>query len=100
MPIDFWHLIFLFFFEVVHYGGNLKKSEVRNIELEAIARQSIKALCEVICAYIGNICRNSGYFLLPIFWSSHPNVHLSEQTNFGRGEVSVLWNAIYSLNLV
>ena len=45
-----------------------------NIELEAIARQSVEASREVICAYFGNIDRNSGYFLLRIFLSSHPNV--------------------------
>ena len=44
-----------------------------NIELEAIARQSVEASREVICAYFGNIDRNSGYFLLRIFLSSHPN---------------------------
>ena len=38
-----------------------------NIELEAIARQSVEASRKVICAYFGNIDRNSGYFLLPIF---------------------------------
>ena len=36
-------------------------------ELEAKARQSVEALCEVICAYFGNIGRNIGYFILPIF---------------------------------
>ncbi len=41
------------------------------IELGAIARQSIDALREVICAYFGNIGRNSGYFLLPIFLGSY-----------------------------
>ena len=46
-----------------------------NIELEAIARQSVEASREVICAYFGNIDRNSGYFLLRIFLSSHPNVY-------------------------
>ena len=45
-----------------------------NIELEAIARQSVEASREVICAYFGNIDRNSGYFLLRIFLSSHPIV--------------------------
>ena len=43
--------------------------------LEAIARQSVEALREVICAYFGNIDRNSGYFLLRIFLSSHPTLH-------------------------
>ena len=43
-------------------------------ELEAIARQSVEALREVICAYFGNIGRNSGYFLHPIFLAVHPNV--------------------------
>ena len=47
-----------------------------NIELEAIARQPVEASREVICAYFGNIGRNSGYFLLPIFWGSHPKVQL------------------------
>ena len=46
-------------------------------ELEAIARQSVEASREVICAYFGNIDRNSGYFLLRIFLSSHPTDHLS-----------------------
>ena len=41
-------------------------------ELEAIARQSVEASREVICAYFGNIGRNSGYFLLPIFLAVHP----------------------------
>ena len=41
-------------------------------ELEAIARQSVEALREVICAYFGNIGRNSGYFLLLIFLAVHP----------------------------
>ena len=44
-------------------------------ELEAIARQSVEASREVICAYFGNIDRNSGYFLLRIFLSSHPSGH-------------------------
>ena len=48
-----------------------------NIELEAIARQPIKVSREVICAYFGNIGRNSGYFLLPIFFGSYLNVHPS-----------------------
>ena len=52
-----------------------------NIELEAIARQSVEASREVICAYFGNIDRNSGYFLLRIFLSSHPSV----QVNFFGG---------------
>ena len=46
-------------------------------ELEAIARQSVEASREVICAYFGNIGRNSGYFLHPIFLAVHPTVHLS-----------------------
>ena len=41
-------------------------------ELEAIARQSVEASREVDCAYFGNIGRNSGYFLLPIFLAVHP----------------------------
>ena len=44
-------------------------------ELEAIARQSVEASREVICAYFGNIGRNSGYFLHPIFLAVHPNVN-------------------------
>ena len=44
-------------------------------ELEAIARQFVEASREVICAYFGNIDRNSGYFLLRIFLSSHPSIH-------------------------
>ena len=44
-------------------------------ELEAIARQSVEASREVSCAYFGNIGRNSGYFLLPIFLAVHPIVH-------------------------
>ena len=39
---------------------------IPNTELEAIARQSVEV--EPICAYFRNIGRNSGYFLLPIFW--------------------------------
>ena len=46
-----------------------------NIELEAIARWSVDASCEVDCAYFGNIGRNSGYFLLPIFLGSYLGVH-------------------------
>ena len=42
-------------------------------ELEAIARQSVEASREVICAYFGNIGKNSGYFLHPIFLAVHPN---------------------------
>ena len=38
-----------------------------NFELGAIARQSIEASRYVICAYFGNIGRNSGDFLLSIF---------------------------------
>ena len=45
-----------------------------HIELEAIARQSVEASREVICAYFGNIGRNNGYFLLPIFWGSYLNI--------------------------
>ena len=47
-----------------------------NIELEAIARQSIEALREVDCAYFSNIGRNSGYFFLPILLGSYLSVHL------------------------
>ena len=47
-----------------------------NIELEAIARQSVEASRKVICAYFGNIGRNSGYFLLTIFLGSYLNVQL------------------------
>ena len=43
-------------------------------ELEAIARWSVDASREVDCAYFGNIGRNSGYFLLPIFLGSYLNV--------------------------
>ena len=43
--------------------------------LEAIARQSVEASREVSCAYFGNIGRNSGYFLLPIFLAVHPSGH-------------------------
>ena len=46
-----------------------------NIELEAIARQPVEASREVICAHFGNIGRNSGYFLLPIFLGSYLIVH-------------------------
>ena len=46
-----------------------------NIELEVIARQSEEASCEVDCAYFGNIGRNSGYFLLPIFLGSYLSEH-------------------------
>ena len=46
-------------------------------ELEAIARWSVDASCEVDCSYFGNIGRNSGYFLLPIFSAVHPTVHSS-----------------------
>ena len=45
-------------------------------ELEAIARWSVDASREVDCAYFGNIGRNSGYFLLPIFLGSYLNGHL------------------------
>ena len=44
-------------------------------ELEAIARWSVDASREVDCAYFGNIGRNSGYFLLPIFLGSYLSVH-------------------------
>ena len=50
-----------------------------NIELEAIARQSVEASREVDCAYFGNIGRNSGYFLLPIFLSSYLIIQPSEE---------------------
>ena len=43
-------------------------------ELEAIARQSVEASHEVDCAYFGNIGRNRGYFLLPIFLGSYLSV--------------------------
>ena len=49
-----------------------------NIELEAIARQSVEASRKVDCAYFGNIGRNSGYFLLPIFLGSYLTVQFSE----------------------
>ena len=45
-----------------------------NIELEAIARTPVEASREVNCAYFGNIGRNSGGFLLPIFFVDQPNV--------------------------
>ena len=45
-------------------------------EQEAIARQFVEASHEVSCAYFGNIGRNSGYFLLPIFLVVHPIVHV------------------------
>ena len=44
-------------------------------ELEAIARWSVDASREVDCAYFGNIGRNSGYFLLPIFLGSYLSGH-------------------------
>ena len=44
-------------------------------ELEAIARQSVEASRKSCFAYFGNIGRNSGYFLLPIFLAVHPSVH-------------------------
>ena len=44
-------------------------------ELEAIARWSVDASREVDCAYFGNIGRNSGYFLLPIFLGSYLRAH-------------------------
>ena len=43
-----------------------------NIELEAIARTPVEASREVNCAYFGNIGRNSGGFLLPIFFVDQP----------------------------
>ena len=46
-----------------------------NIELEAIARQSVEASREVDCAHFSNIGRNSRYFLLPIFLGSYLNGH-------------------------
>ena len=46
-----------------------------NIELEAIARQSVDASCEVDCAYFSHIGRNSGYFLLPILLGSYLTAH-------------------------
>ena len=49
------------------------------IELEAIARQTIEASREVIYAYFGNIGRNSGYFLLPIFLDSYLIDHRVKQ---------------------
>ena len=47
------------------------------IELEAIARWSVEASREVDCAYFGNISRNIGYFLLPIFLGSYLTAHPS-----------------------
>ena len=47
--------------------------------LEAIARTSVEASREVICAYFGNIGRNSRYFLLPIFLAVHPSAQPSAQ---------------------
>ena len=41
--------------------------------LEAIARKSVEASHKVSCAYFGNIGRNSGGFLVPIFLAVHPN---------------------------
>ena len=46
-----------------------------NIELEAIARTPVEASREVNCAYFGNIGRNSGGFLLPIFFVDQPSAH-------------------------
>ena len=46
-----------------------------HMELEAIARQSVEASREVICAYFGNMGRNNGYFLLPIFLGSYLTMH-------------------------
>ena len=48
-----------------------------HFELEAIARQSIEASRKVICAYFGNIGRNSGYFLHQIFLAVHPNGYIN-----------------------
>ena len=39
-----------------------------NIELEAIARQSVEVSREVISPYFGNIGRNRGCFLLSMFF--------------------------------
>ena len=44
-------------------------------ELGAIARWSVDASREVDCAYFGNIGRNRGYFILPIFLGSYLIVH-------------------------
>ena len=44
-------------------------------ELEAIARWFVEASREVNCVYFGNIDRNSGYFLHPIFLGSYLNEH-------------------------
>ena len=48
-------------------------------ELEAIARQSAEASREVICAYFGNIGRNSGHFLHPIFLAVHPTAQSGDR---------------------
>ena len=55
-------------------------------ELEAIARWSVDASREVDCAYFGNIGRNSGYFLLPIFLGSYLRPHPVQQVGIhGQG---------------
>ena len=51
-----------------------------NIELEAIARTPVEASREVICAYFGNIGRNSGGFLLPIFFVDQPSAHANDES--------------------
>ena len=61
----------------------VKKAIFRpNIELEAIARQSVEASREVDCAYFGNIGRNSGYFLLPRFLGSYLNGQAGQDSWF------------------
>ena len=60
-------------------------------ELEAIARWSVEASREVDCAYFGNIGRNSGYFLLPIFLGSY----LSVKSSFGWNTYKHKFNAHY-----
>ena len=57
-------------------------------ELEAIARQSVEASREVICAYFGNIGRNSGYFLHPIFLAVHPSA--AQQQRMKQGQKPIL----------
>ena len=49
------------------------------IVLGAIARQSVDASHEVICAYFGNIGRNSRYFLLTIFLASYHSRHFRQE---------------------
>ena len=63
-----------------------------NIELEAIARQSVEASREVDCAYFGNIDRNSGYFLLPIFLGSYLIVHGAQVSNLHISNLGEGWN--------